>query len=148
LENKQTYTAMAPLFRFLRNQDPGRACLLAGVFFLPLFLPVAIVCLTAAGVLWLGRLIWTGEVCLHRSPLDLWLAPFAALAALSIPQSAHAAAGWYNYMCLVGLYLLAYFLVVQMVRTGRTQFGWSLYCSFRPRWSVCGDCGNTRLGSM
>lgn len=117
MENKQTYTAMAPLLRFLRNKDPGMACLLAGVFFLPLFLPVAIVCLTAAGVLWLGRLIWTGEVCLHRSPLDLWLAPFAALAALSIPQSAHAAAGWYNYMCLVGLYLLAYFLVVQMVRT-------------------------------
>ena len=117
MEKEQTNPAMAPLFRFLRNQDPGMLCLLTGVFFLPLFLPVAILCLAAAGGLWLGRLIWTGEVCLRRSPLDLWIVAFAALAAVSVSQSAHAAAGWYNYGCLVGLYLLAYFLVTQTVHT-------------------------------
>ena len=106
MEKEQTNPAMAPLFRFLRNQDPGMLCLLTGVFFLPLFLPVAILCLAAAGGLWLGRLIWTGEVCLRRSPLDLWIVAFAALAAVSVSQSAHASAGWYNYGCLVGLYLL------------------------------------------
>ena len=111
------HTAMTPILHFLRTLEPSMACLLAGVFFLPLFLPAAVLCLLASGVLWLGRMLWTGEIRLRRTPLDVWIAGFAALAAVSVSQSAHAAAGWYNYTCLVGLYLLTYFLVAQTVGT-------------------------------
>lgn len=117
MEKEQINTAMTPMVHFVRTLEPSAACLLAGVFFLPLFLPAAVFCLLASGALWLGRMLWTGEIRLRRTPLDAWIAGFAALAAVSVSQSAHAAAGWYNYICLVGLYLLTYILVAQTVRT-------------------------------
>ena len=117
MEKEQIHMAMTPILRFLRTLEPSTACLLAGVFFLPLFLPAAVFCLLASGALWLSRMIWTGEIRLRRTPLDGWIVAFAALAAVSVSQSTHAAAGWYNYTCLVGLYLLTYFLVAQTVRT-------------------------------
>ena len=114
---EQIHTAMTPILHFLRTLEPSTAFLLAGVFFLPLFLPAAVFCLLVSGVLWLGRMLWKGEIRLRRTPLDVWILGFATLAALSVSQSAHAAAGWYNFTCLVGLYLLTYVLVAQTVRT-------------------------------
>ena len=104
--------------------DSGsKAGVLAGLFFLPLSLTAAWVCFGLAGVLWLGRLLWTGEATLRRGGLDLWLAGFALLAALSVWRSDHAAEGWYNYCYLMGLYALVYWLTLQNLpgRRGREQ---------------------------
>ena len=65
--------------------DSGsKAGVLAGLFFLPLSLTAAWVCFGLAGVLWLGRLLWTGEATLRRGGLDLWLAGFALLMLLML----------------------------------------------------------------
>ena len=87
--------------------------MLGGVFFLPLCLNAALTLLLAAGLLFAGRMAWTGEIVIRRTKLDPWLAGFALLAAASAPGSIFAYESWYNYYHLVTLYLLVYFLVVQ-----------------------------------
>lgn len=86
---------------------------LAGLFFLPLSLTAAWICFSLAAAIWLGRMFWQGEFVIRRTGLDLWLAGFVLLAALSVWQSDHTAEIWYNYCYLVGLYVLAYCMVVQ-----------------------------------
>ena len=93
------------------------ACLLGGVFFLPLFLTVAVALLSVAGMMLLGRMVWSGKFSIHRTPLDLWVTGFVVLAAVSVSQSVYAIEGWYNYFCLVGLYILVYVLITQSVRS-------------------------------
>ena len=88
---------------------------MGGVFFLPLFLSAAVALLASSGVLWVGHMVWTAEFNVRRTPLDVWVAGFVLLAAVSVGQSNYAAEGWYNYFCLVGLYVLVYALVTQSV---------------------------------
>lgn len=95
--------------------------IMGGIFFLPLSLTVAVVFLIAAGALRVGYMAWTGEVYIRRTPLDLWLAGFALLSAVSIFQSAHATEGWYNYWHLMGLYVLSYLLVTQWTISRREK---------------------------
>ncbi len=92
-------------------------CLLGGVFFLPLFLTVAVALLSAAGIMWIGRMVWCGKFSMRRTPLDVWVAGFVLLAAVSISQSVYSKEGWYNYFCLVGLYVLVYILITQSIRS-------------------------------
>jgi putative inorganic carbon (HCO3(-)) transporter len=94
----------------------GKAAVLAGLFFLPLSLTAAWISFFLAASIWLGRMLWQGEVVIRRTGLDLWLAGFVFLAALSVWQSDHTAEIWYNYCYLVGLYVLAYCMVVQTMQ--------------------------------
>ena len=107
------------------------ACLMGGIFFLPLFLSVAVALLVGAAVLWAGRMFWTGEFAVRRTPLDVWVAGFVLLAAVSVRQSAHAAEGWYNYFCLVGFYVLVYVLITQSVnsRADRSRIVFAILAS-------------------
>lgn len=89
--------------------------LLAGIFLLPLSIDMAWGCFLLTIALWSGRIFWTGEVIIRRNQLDLFLAGFVVLAGISVWQSDHAAECWYNYFYLVGLYVLVYFLVSQML---------------------------------
>lgn len=112
--------------------DSGsKAGVLAGLFFLPLSLTATWICFALAGFCWLGRMVWTGEAVIRRTGLDLWLAGFALLAALSVQQSAHAVQCWYNYFYLMGLYALTYCLVVQTLsgRPGAEQASAALLAS-------------------
>jgi putative inorganic carbon (HCO3(-)) transporter len=94
--------------------DSGsKAGVLAGLFFLPLSLTAAWISFSLAAALWLGRMLWQGEVAFRRTGLDLWLAGFVLAAALSVWQSDHTAEIWYNYCYLIGLYVLVYCVVVQ-----------------------------------
>ena len=108
---------MLPPISAERYQTVMMACLLGGVFFLPLFLTVAVALLSVAGMMLLGRMVWSGKFSIHRTPLDLWVAGFVVLAAVSVSQSVYAIEGWYNYFCLVGLYILVYVLITQSVRS-------------------------------
>ena len=112
VKNKE---AMLPTISAERYQTVMTACLLGGVFFLPLFLTVAVALLSVAGMMLLGRMVWSGKFSIHRTPLDLWVAGFVVLAAVSVSQSVYAKEGWYNYFCLVGLYILVYVLITQSV---------------------------------
>ena len=104
-------------------ESGSKAGVLAGLFFLPLSLTGSWVCFGLAGVVWLGRMLWSGQVEIRRSGLDIWLASFALLAALSVWRSEHAAECWYNYFYLMGLYVLVYCLTLQTLpgRQGREQ---------------------------
>ena len=108
---------MLPPISAERYQTVMMACLLGGVFFLPLFLTVAVALLSVAGMMLLGRMVWSGKFSIHRTPLDLWVTGFVVLAAVSVSQSVYAIEGWYNYFCLVGLYILVYVLITQSVRS-------------------------------
>ena len=90
---------------------------MGGIFFLPLSLIAALIFLTLAGILLVGRMAWTGEVYMRRMSMDVWVAGFVLLAAVSVCQSVHAAEGWYNYFHLMGLYVLAYLLITQTVHS-------------------------------
>ncbi len=114
---KQKNTAELPTFLILKDADTGMTCLLGGIFFLPLYLPVAAALFSLSGILWLSRMAWTGEVCIRRTSMDSWAVGFALLAAISVWQSVYAVEGWYNYWNLVGLYLLTYALITQTVNS-------------------------------
>lgn len=92
-----------------------KACLLSGIFFLPLLFDVAIGLLAASGALLVGRMAWTGEWTIRKTKLDLWLAGFVIMAAASTPGSIFAYESWYNYYHVVTLYILMYLLVTQTV---------------------------------
>ncbi len=106
-----------PIIGSARYQTATTACLMGGIFFLPLYLSAAVALLVGAGLLWMGRMLLTGEVFLRRTSLDVWVAGFVFLAAASVSQSDHAAEGWYNYFCLVGLYVLVYVLITQTINS-------------------------------
>ena len=97
--------------------DSGsKAGVLAGLFFLPLSLTAAWISFSLAAALWLGRMVWQGEILIHRTGLDFWLVGFVLSAALSVWQSDHTAEIWYNYCYLIGLYVLVYCVVVQTMK--------------------------------
>jgi len=89
--------------------------LLSGIFFLPISLPMSWGCFLLSIAVWSGRCLWTGEVVIRRTSLDFYLAGFVVLAGISVWQSDHAAECWYNYFYLVGLYVLVFFLVSQLL---------------------------------
>ena len=65
--------------------DSGsKAGVLAGLFFLPLSLTAAWISFSLAAALWLGRMVWQGEILIHRTGLDFWLVGFVLSAALSV----------------------------------------------------------------
>ena len=96
-----------------------RVGVLGGIFCMPISLTAAVVFLVSAGMLLVGGMAWTGEVYMRRTPMDLWVAGFALLAAVSVWTSAYAAEGFYNYAHLMGLYVLVYLLITQTVKTKR-----------------------------
>ena len=118
-------------FKAFLLESGSKAGVLAGLFFLPLSLTGSWLCFGLAGLAWLFRMLWTGQVEVRRSGLDLWLAGFVLLAALSVWRSEHAAECWYNYLYLMGLYVLVYCLTLQTLsgRQGREQAVASLLAS-------------------
>ncbi len=89
--------------------------LLSGIFFLPISLPLSWGCFLLSIAVWSWRFLLTVEVVIRLTSLDFYLSGFVVLEGISVWQSDHAAECWYNYFYLVGLYVLVYFLVSQLL---------------------------------
>ncbi len=90
--------------------------LLATAFFIALSPTAAVVTLLIGVVLWLVRWRMDPEVRFRRLPLDRPLLLFALIGAASILVSPDRFFSFYNYINLVGVYLLTYLLTGQLVR--------------------------------
>ena len=90
-----------------------KTALLVGLFCLPLSLTAAWACFALFTILWLSRMVRTGEIAIRRGVLDVGLAVFVVWAAGSVWTSERTADIWYNYVYLVGLYVLVYCCVTQ-----------------------------------
>ncbi len=90
--------------------------LLAAAFFIALSPTAAVVSLLAGVALWLVRWRMDPEVRFRRLPPDVPLLLFALLGAASIAVSPDRFFSFYNYINLVGVYLLTYLLTGQLVR--------------------------------
>ncbi|MBQ7514868.1 MAG: O-antigen ligase family protein [Schwartzia sp.] len=90
--------------------------LLATAFFIALSPTAAVVTLLIGVVLWLVRWRIDPEVRFRRLPLDRPLFLFALIGAASILVSPDRFFSFYNYINLVGVYLLTYLLTGQLVR--------------------------------
>lgn len=96
-----------------------KSLVLGAIFFLPLSLMLAALLMGSAGLLLAIRMVRTGRISLRWLQMDYWVVGFLFLAALSVVQSAHAAAGWYNYFYVVGLQALVYFLISRTIQSER-----------------------------
>lgn len=93
--------------------------LYAEAFLLALWPTGATIALLAGVVLLLVRFRMEKDFCFRHLPLDVPAVLFALLGAASIIMSPDKGFSFYNYYNLVGVYLLTYFLVGQVVREGR-----------------------------
>ncbi len=90
--------------------------LLGTAFFIALSPTAAIVSLLAGVLLWLVRWRMDPGLRFRRLSMDRPLLIFALIGGASVAVSPDRFFSGYNYICLVGVYLLTYFLTGQLVR--------------------------------
>lgn len=92
-------------------------CLLAVAFFLPLSAYLTNIFLGLSAVMWMAKMVATRDFCWKASPLNLLMGIFIFISAFSITFSPDRWISGYNYLYLMGRYMLVYYLVINNFTT-------------------------------
>jgi putative inorganic carbon (HCO3(-)) transporter len=92
-------------------------CILAAVFLLPISFEFSSFFLFVAAALWAGKMVFLKEILWKRTHLNKFIALYAFFAAVSIINAPDKNFSIYNYVHLMGKYILAYYLVINNVNS-------------------------------